>query len=700
MTILPFALLSLLAPAQEPLEAPEPIQEDTTPTVIVEPIERDNTLQRPQAQFPIIVDAEKLATRNYRTLPQALREVPQVLVQETAHGQGSPYLRGFTGFNNMLLVDDIRLNNSVFRSGPNQYWSTVDTLSLDRLEVNLGPSSALYGSGAMGGVVRTYTRSPYGELNVPTGRLAYEYSDAGRFHIMRAESSFVGEDTSVLFGITGKDFGDVHGGKDVGRQPGTGYDEIDADLKIEHWLDDNSLLVFGHMRVDQNNVPRTHKTVNGIDWEGLSVGSDLLRNLDQNRELTYFQLKRDGLDGWIDASTTSLSWQKQSEERHRIKGSSAQEFQGFDVGTLQVFHHMFRNADSGQWTYGLDFSKDWVDSFLDKGPAQTAADDIQGPVADDSDYQTFSVFVQDRFPVSENTNLIAGANYSHAQVNADSVRDPVLDTQTSFKDTYNATALSLQFESMLNRDQGMELYGGVSQGFRMPNLSDLTRFDSARSNEFEIPSLDLDPEHVTGVDLGLRDAKGRARYDLSVFYTDIKDGIKRSPTGNVNGDGDAEITKSNVGDGYVWGWTGMLDLDLTPSWTMHLDASYQYGEQDTFPTSAPVVESEPIDRMMPFTVHAGLKWKAPEEAGWAELMLTHASDADDLSTRDAGDSSRIPAGGTPGYSVLDLRIGKAFNRNTNLMIGVENLFDEDYRIHGSGGNRPGRGLVFGLEMSF
>ncbi len=108
----------------------------------------------------------------------------------------------------------------------------------------------------------------------------------------------------------------------------------------------------------------------------------------------------------------------------------------------------------------------------------------------------------------------------------------------------------------------------------------------------------------------------------------------------------------------------------------------------------------PIDRMMPFTVHAGLKWKAPEEAGWAELMLTHASDADVLSTRDAGDSSRIPAGGTPGYSVLDLRIGKAFNRNTNLMIGVENLFDEDYRIHGSGGNRPGRGLVFGLEMSF
>ncbi|MCP5021404.1 MAG: TonB-dependent receptor [bacterium] len=696
---LSLSLLALLPVFQDPQDI-VPNTDSDTPTLVVEPTERDNTLQRPQAQFPIIVDAAKLAARNYRTLPQALREVPQVLVQETAHGQGSPYLRGFTGFNTMLLVDDVRLNNSVFRSGPNQYWNTVDALSLDRLEVNLGPASALYGSGAIGGAVRAYTRSPYGEVGVPTGRLAYEFSDAGRFHIMRAESSFVGEDTSVLLGITGKDFGDVHGGKEVGLQPGTGYDEIDADLKVEHWLDDESLVVFGHMRVDQNNVPRTHKTVNGINWEGLTNGSDLLRNLDQNRELTYLQLKRDGLQGWFDATTTNLSWQKQSEERHRIRSSSAQEFQGFDVGTLQIFHHMFRNSDSGQWTYGVDFSKDWVDSFLDKGAAQTAADNIQGPVADDADYQTFSVFAQNRFEVGNNTHLIAGANYSHAMVNADSVRDPILNTQTSLKDTYNATALSLQFESMIAPKAQVELYGGISQGFRMPNLSDLTRFDSARSNEFEIPSLDLDSEHVTGLDLGIRNTQGRTRYDLSLFYTDITDGIQRSPTGNVNGSGEAEITKSNVGDGYVWGWAGLLDVDLTSAWTVHLDAAYQYGEQDTFPTSAPVIVGEPIDRMMPFTMHAGLRWNAPAKTEWAELMITHASTADRLSTRDQADTSRIPVGGTPGYSVLDLRLGRKLGKNTDLMVGVENLFDEDYRIHGSGVNRPGRGLVFGLVMGF
>ncbi len=69
----------------------------------------------------------------FRTVPEALRYEPGVMVQKTGHGQGSPYIRGFTGFRTLYLIDGIRLNNSVFLDGPNQYLNTVDPFSLSHL---------------------------------------------------------------------------------------------------------------------------------------------------------------------------------------------------------------------------------------------------------------------------------------------------------------------------------------------------------------------------------------------------------------------------------------------------------------------------------------------------------------------------------------------------------------------------------------
>ena len=50
-----------------------------------------------------------------QSFPEALKEIPGVFIQQTAHGQGSPFIRGFTGFRNLAMIDGIRLNNSVFR---------------------------------------------------------------------------------------------------------------------------------------------------------------------------------------------------------------------------------------------------------------------------------------------------------------------------------------------------------------------------------------------------------------------------------------------------------------------------------------------------------------------------------------------------------------------------------------------------------
>src|SRR5687767_3004001 len=91
--------------------------------------------------------------RNVRNTPDALLRLPSTMVQKTGPGQSSPFLRGFTGYHDLFLIDGVRLNNSTFRAGPNQYWNTVDAYTIGRLEISRGPHSVLWGSDAVGGTV-------------------------------------------------------------------------------------------------------------------------------------------------------------------------------------------------------------------------------------------------------------------------------------------------------------------------------------------------------------------------------------------------------------------------------------------------------------------------------------------------------------------------------------------------------------------
>ena len=50
-----------------------------------------------------------------RTVPEALIGMPGVFIQKTNHAGGSPFVRGLTGNQSLILVDGIRLNNSIFR---------------------------------------------------------------------------------------------------------------------------------------------------------------------------------------------------------------------------------------------------------------------------------------------------------------------------------------------------------------------------------------------------------------------------------------------------------------------------------------------------------------------------------------------------------------------------------------------------------
>ena len=724
LTAAVLAALSVPALAQQPTPttAGRPVDPSATQTPATQDPAAERAAARPKQvvvtatrteQDPFdtprsidVVSRQDLQRYNFRSTPQALRMLPSTMIQETSPGQGSPFLRGFTGYNNLLLIDGIRLNNSTFRSGPNQYWSTIDPLSLDRIEVLRGPAATQWGSDAVGGTVQVFTKSADrfpadgvrygGEL---FGRYATaEDSPAARGEIQVGMTREGGLHTGFLIGGDARSFGDIEGGRATGLQPNTAHDETGFDFKVEHWLAKDTKLVLLHQQYAQTDVPRTHATVFGESYAGTAVGTDLRRDLDQNRRLTYLQLHRTGLEGAVQAMRFSVSWQTQRELEDRQPATGAARYQAFEVGTFGTFAQFDSDLGRlGTLTYGVDYYRDNVNSWFRRASGAQASDPIQGQVANDASYDLLGVFVQDDVAVTDRLGLTAGVRYTYAAVDADSVRDPS-GNKIALADDWDEFAANLHLRYRLVT--GWNVYGGVSQGFRAPSLSDLSQFDIARSGEQEVPTPGLGEEHYTGYEIGTKVRHAAWTGQLAWYYTDIEDQILRFPTGATNGSGQPIVTKGNVGNGYVEGVELQLDYEFLPRTSVFTVGSWQYGRVSNFNNNGATRGEEFVSRLMPPTAIVGLRWEDAEGRVHVGTEVVRAEDADKTSAGDNRDTQRIPPGGTPGYTLWNLRCGWRIDDRSSLELACENVTDVDYRVHGSGSNGLGRNFVFGMRVQF
>jgi hemoglobin/transferrin/lactoferrin receptor protein len=662
-----------------------------------------------------------LLQRQARTLVDALGETPGVMIQRTSYGQASPFLRGFTGFRTLTLIDGIRLNNAVFREGPNQYFATIDPLTIDRLDVVLGPSSVLYGSDAIGGTVNAITRGPEmlpwpepaggGKGSVapaPTANTVargggyYRYGTADKSHTMRGEFGLaVTPHVGIFGGVTWKDFNDVRGGDTIGRQPNTGYTDVDGDIKVVVRPNRNVDITAAFQRVEQNNVPRTHSTIFAKSFDGTVVGTDLRRDLDQLRELAYLQLEIRELAPWIERAKLSLSWQNQEETQDRIRSDGRRLLTGFQDQTFGVLLNLVSPSPIGTLSYGVEYYHDEVSSFGRSYNADGSlrAIDSRGPVADDASYDLLGIYLQDEFKIVEPLTVIAGVRYSHARAQADKVDpNPTDDVRIGRLDkSFDAFSASLRVR--LDVSRSWNFYGGVSQGFRAPNLSDFTSFELARSGELETPAPNLDPEYYTSFEIG---TKARIEpWHLSLFaayyYTLIDDQIVRFPTGRVI-DGANEVTKANVGDGYTQGVEVGAEWKFYPGFTLFGNLAWTEGELDTFVGSE--LQTRPGSRIAPLTGLIGLRWNSADGKWWLEGSAALARHQDRLSPGDTADTQRIPPGGTRGYHVFTVRGGWNPCKHLKLFAACENISNEDYRTLGSGTNEPGTNFVLGGQFTF
>ena len=647
-----------------------------------------------EPQSTSVVDSDDIRMRQSRTTPEALQEETGILVQETNLGGGSPFLRGQVGNRILLLIDGIRLNNSTYRFGPNQYLNTVDAFGIDRIEIVRGPASVLYGSDALGGAVNVIPkrRENFGSPFAADASFLTRIGSAAFEKTLRAEAQGNRGGLGFYGGATARDFDDLRAGSPTGTQDNTGYHEVDGDARLQYRIRDGHDVAFLFQRVDQLEVPNT-----------VAFEFDDERFFFDPQERTLFALEHaianpfPGLERL--RSTVSYHDQKEIRERQKV-GSALHRTEEDQVGTIGATMQADVPLFSRHLVVaGFEYYRDDVDSSSESFDSASATRSPgAGSFPDGSTYDSVAGYGQATIELLPPLALVGGARYSHFSLDSD-VGGSFGSVEQDFDDVTGALSVVWRVVDPLR------LVATWAQGFRAPNLDDTVVLRAVpEQNGVDAPNPDLDPETVDNWEVGMKVAWPRFAGSLFYYFSEYENLIERAAGTfeglaflDTNGDGVQDpdepnvFTKQNVGEAEVQG----LELDFEIAVLDRIDLfgafSWVRGQNTT--------ADEPFRRIPPMLGRAGLRWLSADARLRLEYVSRVASEQDRLASGDRSDR-RIPPGGTPGWQTQNVRGGWNVNDRLTLTAALENFTDEQYRIHGSGIDAPGINFLVTAEVRF
>ncbi len=659
-----------------------------------------------------VISEVQLHDRTPRTVPEALRESPGVFVQQTNPGGGSPIVRGLVGPQNLILVDGVRFNNSLHRTGPTQYLNLIDPLSLSRLEVLRGPGSVLYGSDAMGGVIEAIPVGPKDYRTAESwgggGRMLLRYGSAAQQRTLHGMGQVGRGGAALLGGVTYSVFDDLKGGRGVGVQPHSGYGHLGAiGRAIHRFADDGPLsgfevsasylmaLVIDAGRADRYWTRQEARSYDNEDHLAFVRLKGKLRPLQTTFELTGTY------HGFRERHTRfNFDEAKLLNEATEVETArSREEFGAHTVGLDLRLVSEVLSDDLLRLRYGGTWYRDLVSSeeLLRREPGGDWRPQGRFAYPDGSRYDLYGGFLMvESDPVASESGHILrlSSGYRlHGVAGHAPARGELPGAEFSHLGHVFSGAVS-----HLYRDKST-LALTYSQGFRAPSLFETVMLGDT-GNYFHIPGGDgLGPERSDTIELIGRLRLGSFFVEATGYVTFLNDLIKRVASvweGEEEFDGRPVVQNQNRGRGILWGVESRASVALGAGISVRGNLTYTWGEEmiDGGP-------NEPLSRIPPLFGRLAVRYDYPGATGrraFAEMFFQGALRQRRLSELDIGDD-RIPEGGTPGWWTANLRGGISLLDELRVLLTVENLLDRKYKYHASGVYGAGTNVVLTLEGS-
>ncbi len=679
----------------------------------------------------VSINSKSIDFNNPPTTADMLDQSGQVFMQKSQLGGGSPMIRGFAANKLLIVVDGVRMNNAIYRSGNLQNVIGIDVNAINEAEVLFGPGSVMYGSDALGGVMDFHTKAP--ELN-GEGQLGFRgnaflrYATAAREKTAHVDFSVGGKKFGSFTSFSITDFDDlITGNKRTSEHPDygkrtefveriddkdsivnnrnknlqkfSGYQQFNILQKFRFRPNDYLDLDYGFYFTNTSDIPRYDRlTLYDQDslpentvwnygpqkWIMNRLGARIYKSNKAYSEARIILSHQYVNESRIDRKYRDPFLRTRSEKVNVVNFNA-----DFDK-TINDRHQLF---------YGLDFSFNKVVSEAEKENIDTGEISTTSTRYPDggSNYGFLAAYINYLWIINRKHNLNAGLRYTntrlHAKINEEG--DPGFEYD-DFKNQNSAVNGSLGWVYRINGKSKIDLI--VSSGFRAPNIDDMGKLFDSEPGYVIVPNKDLKPEYIYNVEMGITQKAGsNLEFHIAGFYTWMVDAMVRRDF-SFNGmdsifyDGEIRKTQAlvNTGRADIYGLTFSFRGDIISNLGIFSSLNYTNGRD--------VIEDVPLRHTAPLFGQSSIYYKLKNLFLEFNFSYSGKKSYEDLAPSEQNKIYLYTPDGALSWFALNLMSSYELKNRFIFNFGIENILNKHYRTYSSGISAPGRNFILGMRV--
>jgi hemoglobin/transferrin/lactoferrin receptor protein len=459
-----------------------------------------------------VITSREIAERVDTVVAQAVQEEPGVTLQRTSPTMAGVFVRGLTGNKVNVFVDGVRYSNGAQRGGVNTFLDLIEPGMLDAIEILRGPSSAQYGSDALGGSVQFLTRVPsIVGAGTPkwSGSLALAGGTSHRNGGGEAFGAYSGRGVGLTMSLAGRNTGTLRpgGGFDShaavtrflgvksdrlmdDRLPSTEFQQMGGSFRAHFAASDRTRIVASYARTKQDGGERYDQLLGG--------DGNLISELnDMSLDFGSLRVERLGA-GFADFLSLTYSINSQREERVNQGGNGS--------NTGAIGHEPERTTVHGvqgklakqlssraELTAGGDvYFERLTSEAFNVNPVTSAVTDRRPRVPDGATFRQGGAFVQTAFDaVPDRFRLLGAIRFGGVSYKASAADSPLVGGVPLWPDdSLTASSVTFRASAVATPDAFWTFSGSVSRGFRAPHMTDLGTLGLTGSG-FEVAAPDV-----------------------------------------------------------------------------------------------------------------------------------------------------------------------------------------------------------------